>query len=250
MYCDYDVFKERPELFWCMARALMMEIHENQGGSIRDALATGRFLSAKENDAHVAISELEALGLVRCVITQNIDGLHQLAGSKNVIELHGNCRTCTCMSCGTKFPMSEALAQWVAFAAARPAAAAVDEGDGFVPRHAACGGVLKGDVTMFGEPLPAGAMARAAAGVLSGGACLVVGSSLRVAPASAVPALVRLRFGRLLVCDTDPAAAAAGVARAGDLLLRGRAEAVLPSVVARVRALRAAGPGPRSCVCM
>ena len=227
-----------------------MEIHAKQGGHVKDAIRTGEFLPAQPNPAHFALAELEKMGIVRCIVTQNIDGLHQLAGSQRVIELHGNCRSCTCMNCGANLPMTEALSQWAAFAASRPYAPP-DEPDGFVPRHAACGGgVLKGDVTMFGEALPAGALSGAAAAVLAAPACLVVGSSLRVAPASLVPSLVRLRLGRLLVCDRDPAVAAAGLLRGGDVLLGGAAGVVLPRLVRRVSELRAASVGPRSCTCM
>jgi NAD-dependent deacetylase len=255
LYCDFEIFQSRPDLFWSMTRALVLEIHENQGGDGRKALKTGQFLTAKPNSAHTALAELESFGLVRCIITQNIDGLHQLAGSRNVVELHGNSHTCTCTCCHASVPMSEALKQWVSFTAGRPASTAIlDVGDGFVPRHDACGGgVLKGDVTMFGEPLPSGTLWRAATGVLSSPVCMVVGSSLRVAPASMVPSLARLRFGRLLLCDAD-ADTAAAVARAGDVVLGGEAGTVLPRVVRRVKELRAAGRltrrAPQLCACM
>jgi NAD-dependent protein deacetylase/lipoamidase len=126
-----------------------------------EALAT-----AEPNAGHVALAELERAGLVTAVVTQNIDGLHHRAGSHDVIEVHGSIRTASCLECGTQVALD-------------PAA----------PHCPTCGSILKPDVVMFGELLPAGAMERATELVLGAGLLLVVGSSLEVYPVAGLPEL-------------------------------------------------------------
>ena len=92
-------------------------------------------LTAKPNAAHVALAKLEKEGLLDAVITQNIDGLHQAAGSKKVLELHGSIHRNTCLECGRKFD-----ARYV-------------EGSDGIPT-CPCGGLIKPDVVLYGEPLP------------------------------------------------------------------------------------------------
>jgi len=155
-YCNYDVFKSNPELFWRMARELVLDIHVQNGGTKEEALKEGKLIKAQPNAAHMALAELQNMGKKVTVITQNIDGLHKAAGSNKVIELHGTDQTSTCMSCLTQYEQSEVISQWIAQPddkKFRP----ISEDD-FVPVCKNCGGVLKADVTFFGEALPAGAM--------------------------------------------------------------------------------------------
>ena len=127
---------------------------------------------AEPNVGHRALAELERRGLVRAIVTQNIDGLHQRAGSHEVVEVHGSIRTASCLACGTRVPLEEV----VAALAQAPA-----------PPCPACGEILKPDVVMFGELLPADAMDRAAALAREAGVLLVVGSTLEVYPVAALP---------------------------------------------------------------
>lgn len=135
--------------------------------------------NSRPNPAHYALAELEKAGLLKSVITQNIDNLHQAAGSKNVIELHGSAETGTCMKCGKDF--------------SRDSFEALADSEG-VPRCDGCGGAIKPDVVLFGELLPREALMRAQSDSESCGAMLVAGSSLTVAPASMLP-LIALRVG-------------------------------------------------------
>jgi len=127
---------------------------------------------AEPNDAHRALARLEQLGLVEAVVTQNIDLLHERAGSREVVEVHGSIRQAVCLSCGREETLAAVLAQLEA---------------GPAPRCPACGAVLKPDVVFFGELLPGAAMARAVE--LAGRARLlvVVGSSLEVHPVAGLP---------------------------------------------------------------
>jgi NAD-dependent deacetylase len=131
------------------------------------------------NGAHRVIAELERRGLVTGVITQNIDGLHALAGS-DPIEVHGSIRSASCLACGASYSLAETRAR------------------GEVPR-CDCGAVLKPDVVLFGELLPERAMLRASALAQTAGRMLAVGSSLEVWPAAGLPEETLSAGGRLAI---------------------------------------------------
>jgi NAD-dependent deacetylase len=127
---------------------------------------------AKPNAAHLALAELERAGWVDAVITQNIDRLHELAGSRSVVEVHGSYRTSSCLSCGTMVPLERVLE----LIESAPA-----------PECPRCSEILKPDVVMFGELMPEAAMAQAYALARRAGLLLVVGSSLEVWPVAGLP---------------------------------------------------------------
>ena len=128
--------------------------------------------TAEPNAGHLALAELERRGLLAAVVTQNIDGLHQRAGSREVVEVHGSIRSASCLECGEGVPLEEVTT------ALRAAPA---------PPCPRCGAVLKPDVVMFGELLPADAIDRAIELVRGAGLLLVVGSSLEVHPVAGLP---------------------------------------------------------------
>jgi NAD-dependent deacetylase len=132
----------------------------------------GALGEAEPNAGHVAIAELERRGLVRAVITQNIDTLHSRAGSRDVIEVHGSIRSAQCLACLWTEPADVVLAQLEE----RP-----------VPVCPHCGGPLKPGVVLFGELLPPGALERATELARAAGLLLVVGSSLEVWPVAGLP---------------------------------------------------------------
>ncbi len=146
----------------------------------------GVLAEARPNAAHAALAELGRRGLVEAVITQNVDGLHQAAGSRRVIEVHGSIRTAGCLSCGHREEY-ERVAEL-----------------GPVPACADCGAVLKPDVVMFGEPLPAGAMEAASELVRRAGLLLVVGSSLEVYPVAGLPEDALQAGARLAIVNRGP----------------------------------------------
>eukprot|EP00928_Gymnodinium_smaydae_P005935 TRINITY_DN12060_c0_g1_i2.p1 TRINITY_DN12060_c0_g1~~TRINITY_DN12060_c0_g1_i2.p1 ORF type:complete len:302 (+),score=55.36 TRINITY_DN12060_c0_g1_i2:173-1078(+) len=226
VYCEYQNFCQRPYMFWQMGRELALEVHKANGGSEEDLRQGLR--EAAPNAGHVALAELEEMGILRTVITQNIDSLHQRAGSSKVIEIHGTMATASCMVSGRQVTQSEILRQWVAFRAQNPDANVAT--DKWVPRHPETNGVLKPDVTMFGEALPTGALGSSWAAVLGSPVCLVVGTGLDVAPANMVPGLVKWRFGTLIVLNLDRSGASGA-----HIFLQGRAGEVLPRLVAAVR---------------
>jgi NAD-dependent deacetylase len=119
---------------------------------------------AAPNDGHRALAELEQRGWVEAVITQNIDRLHERAGSRALVEVHGSIRTSSCLDCGTVVPLAEVVELLP------------------VPQCPTCGRVLKPDVVMFGELLPATRIAHAEQLACDAGVLLAVGSSLEVYP--------------------------------------------------------------------
>jgi len=138
---------------------------------------------AEPNEGHHALAQLEARGWIDAVITQNVDGLHVRAGSTNVIEVHGSIRTATCTVCGRTIPAREALATLP------------------VPACPDCGHVLKPDVVLFGELLPAAAIDRAARLAYEARLLLVVGSSLEVHPVAGLPLETLAAGGKVAIVN-------------------------------------------------
>ena len=151
---------------------------------------------AKPNPAHCALARWEKEGRLRAVVTQNIDGLHQLAGSKNVLELHGSIHRNHCMRCGNFYPLS-----------------AIEESEG-VP-HCACGGTIKPDVVLYEEPLDEAVWAAAVRAIAAADVLIVGGTSLTVYPAAA---LLDAYCGQKLVLINRDATARDNAA---NLVLRG-----------------------------
>ncbi len=139
--------------------------------------------SPEPNDGHRALAELQEQGWIRAVITQNVDGLHQRAGSREVVEVHGSLREAECIHCGVRVPMEDALASLP------------------LPPCPECGEVLKPGVVMFGELLAAEAIERAQRLAAGAGVLLVVGSSLEVHPVAALPGETLAAGGALAIVN-------------------------------------------------
>jgi NAD-dependent deacetylase len=171
----------------------------------------------RPNPAHYAIAELERLGIVKSVITQNVDGLHQMAGSKRVIELHGNLREAVCMNCGYRLSLKEAIE--------------IFRKTGSAPRCPRCGGLLKPDVVFFGEPLPYGALKAAFEEAEKADVVLVVGSSLVVTPAAYVPLRAKERGAKMVIVNLEETT----MDHIADVVIRGKAGEVVPKIVEMVK---------------
>jgi NAD-dependent deacetylase len=142
-------------------------------------------LADKEpNPAHDALAELERRGLLEAVITQNVDRLHRKAGSENVVEVHGSIATASCTSCAATYPLEQVESLFD------------DEG---IATCACCAGKVKPDVVLFGEFLPAEAMARAEGLCSSADLLLCVGSSLEVHPVAGLPQMTLGAGGRIAI---------------------------------------------------
>jgi NAD-dependent deacetylase len=151
----------------------------------------GALLEAKPNAAHDALAELERGGLLSAVITQNIDRLHSLAGSRDVVEVHGSIATSVCLRCGTTATLEEVLALLE---------------DAPAPACPSCGAILKPNVVMFGELLPAAAIDRAFELARSARLLLVVGSTLEVYPVAGLPLETIGAGGAVAIVNRGPTA--------------------------------------------
>jgi NAD-dependent deacetylase len=207
MEFTFDRYVERPEVrrrSWAMRR---------------DFWAT----AAEPNPAHRAVARLEAAGRLAAVVTQNVDGLHQDAGSRSVIELHGTAREVMCIGqrptsgtpqgCGFRAPVQWAFEQLDAGAQDPPC-----------PR---CSGLVKSATVSFGQSLPTGSIERALELATSADLVLAVGSSLQVYPAAAVPAEAAGAGVPLAIVNDEPTPLDGEAA----LVVRGRAGEVLPPAV-------------------
>nr|AHG52936.1 NAD-dependent protein deacetylase [uncultured organism] len=165
-YATIDAFHRNPGKVW--------EFYSKRLGVLAEA---------QPNAAHMALAELEQFGLVGAIVTQNVDRLHQEAGSRRVLEVHGSIRSASCSDCGHREDFDRVVELLP------------------VPTCADCGGVLKPDVVMFGELLPAGAMEQASRLAQSAGLMLVVGSSLEVYPVAGLPEDTLQAGGRLAIVN-------------------------------------------------
>jgi len=194
-----ESFKRDPRKFWEFAREI---------GWI--------FLTAKPNAAHIALAELEVMKRLDSVITQNVDGLHQRAGSKRVIEIHGNAGRIICTRC-----LAEYATEKIVDRIARED----------VPRCDRCGGSLKPDVILFGEPLPKRAFDQALKKVRSADLLIAVGTSLEVYPAASLPEIAKKSGAKIVSIDSERT----GWDDLCDYKVSGPAGEVLPRIVQAIR---------------
>jgi NAD-dependent deacetylase len=179
-----------------------------------------KLLAAQPNPAHTALADLEAMGGLKAIITQNIDGLHQQAGSQRVLEVHGHMREAICIRCYTVFP-SEQFVQ-----------AVITRGQ--VPRCPRCNGILKPNVILLGEQLPAQVVLQAQQEIQKCDLVLVAGSSLEVTPVAEWPAWARYRRGaRVMIVNLQPT----HLDGEADLVLQADVAEALPRISAAYRTL-------------
>lgn len=163
-------FREHPQRFYEWIRPLAKDI-----------------LNASPNAAHLALTQMERMGKVTTIVTQNIDGLHQKAKSEKVLEIHGHLRTVSCLNCGYRGKSDDFLNAFLQ--------------TGEPPVCPRCGSTLKPDIILFGEALPHDVVVAAQEATLHSDLMMVVGSSLEVMPAADLPALA-VRSGSKLIIAT------------------------------------------------
>ncbi len=168
VYASIKAFREDPSKYWTI-----------RGEFIRS------YDTYQPNNAHLALAELEKMGIVQHVITQNIDGLHIKAGSRNVTEIHGSLRETYCLQCGKEF-----------------IAPHVPDG---MPPYCECGGVLKPNTVLFGEQLPDGALETAYHESATCKLMLVIGTSAVVQPAASLPVLAQQKGAKIVEVNIERA---------------------------------------------
>lgn len=192
-YVTISAFYSNPEKVWTMLRELLEILRR-----------------ASPNPAHYALAELERLGYLRAVVTQNVDGLHQAAGSMNVIEFHGNNETLVCLKCGKRYPTRDV---------------SVD----VIPPRCECGFPLKPDAVFFGEAIPENALWGSFREARNCDVVLVVGTSGVVEPAASIPRIARQHGAKIVEVNPEQSMISP------DLFICGNAEIILPEIVKEVR---------------
>ncbi len=167
-YGTLGAFRRNPEKVWAMLAELMA------------------LFDAKPNEGHRAMAKMEELGMLQGIITQNIDSLHQKAGSKRVVEYHGSMDSFTCMECECSYPLAE-----------------VRKLD-LPPRCASCGEVLKPDIVFFDELIPPSALSETQDLVHQADLLLVAGTSCQVIPAATIPATLLAQGGKIIEINKEP----------------------------------------------
>ena len=193
-YATIEAFRSDPEKVWRMLFD-MVDIT----------------VKARYNAGHAALAELENMNILRCIITQNIDNLHQAAGNRKVIEFHGNASRLDCLNCGQSYGASEF------------------ELNGTPPRCRECSAVLKPSVVFFGEAIPMQALAESERLSNLADAILVVGTSAVVYPASSIPFIVKSNGGRVIEMNLETTGLTNSIT---DVFIQGPAGRTLPELIA------------------
>ena len=196
-YATIEAFTADPQKVWGMLREMGELVAKSQ-----------------PNPAHIALAKLEEMGLLSSIVTQNIDNLHQAAGSKRVIEFHGNSNKLVCMTCNRLYGRQEIDTETI-------------------PPRCACTGVLKPNVVFFGEPIPWGAHLEARE---EAGRCqmmLVIGTSAVVSPACDLPVIAKRAGATVVEINVEETQLTPHIS---DWILKGSAGAILQSVLSEVMA--------------
>ncbi len=194
-----STFRTAPERFFEWFRPLANQIYH-----------------ARPNPAHLSLAGLEKAGHIHSIITQNIDMLHQKAGSQTVIEMHGTMRTLTCTQCYHQADAALHLDKFVE--------------NGKIPRCSKCGNILKPDVILFGEQLPQAAWFKAQREARQCDLMLVVGSSLEVLPVAGLPMQALDRGAHLIIVNNAPTY----LDVRADVAILEDAAVVIPAIVEKV----------------
>ena len=197
-YATIHAFKQNPEKIWNMLRDM-----------------DGLIAQARPNPAHLGMGEMEKLGFLHCIITQNVDNLHQAGGARNVIEYHGNSSTLSCLQCGTRYKADEKRGE-------------------HIPR-CGCRQILKPDVVFFGEAIPEQALTRSFHLASSAEVVMIVGTSALVSPANTIPSIAKSHGAKLIEMNMERTHLTDTVT---DIFIEGRAGETIPALVAELKRLK------------
>jgi len=195
-YAYIDVLRNNPGKTWILLSEMQKEI-----------------LKAKPNPGHVSLAELERLGYLSSIITQNVDGLHHEAGSKKIIEFHGSHRETYCMQCGKRIK-SEAVSLEI------------------LPPRCDCGGVIRPDVVFFGEAIPYEALTQSNQEARSCNVMLVIGTSAEVQPAASLPDIAKAQGATIIEINIE---ATAFTGHTSTYFIKGKAGEILPKIVSTIK---------------
>ncbi len=200
IYGNIEILKTNPSVFWKLGKRLAPTL-----------------IKAKPNPGHYALAELEKLGKIRGIITQNIDGLHQQAGTEVVYEVHGSLRNFICMQCHSNYSQDEIIPK-------------IFQG---IPKCDNCGGFIKPDVILFGESLPLDQIQNSQDAALKADLILVAGSALEVFPVNQIPQSVVEKGGKLVIINDEPT----WLDNIAEIVIHEKTGKILPLIVEELRKL-------------
>ena len=195
-YAYIDVLRTDPGKTWILLSEMQKEI-----------------LKSKPNPGHLSLAELERLGFLSSIITQNVDGLHHEAGNKNVIEFHGNHRQAYCMECRKQIKSEEISLETL-------------------PPRCDCGGVVRPDVVFFGEAIPPEALTKSNQETRSCKVMLVIGTSAEVQPAASLPDIAKSSGATIIEINIEETGF---TDYTSDYFIKGKAGEILPKIVNKVK---------------
>jgi len=176
------------------------------------------------NPSHYAMTEMEKIGILKCIITQNVDNLHQKAGSKNVIDFHGNASKLRCLNCGERYPKEEFdLVKIVS--------------EGKIPLCKKCNYPLKSDVVYFKEPIPEDIYMRSLSEVEKCDVMLVAGTSAVVYPAAELPRIAKRKPISAVIIEVNAEPTPLTEEGISDYFIQGMTGKVLPKIVDEIKKL-------------
>ncbi len=194
-YATISAFNANPEKVWTMQREIEKLLHQ-----------------ASPNRCHLGMAALEEMGCLHHVVTQNVDSLHQAAGSRSVIEYHGNSSKLKCMACGKSYQSNDKKNE--------------------IPPRCTCGRILKPDVVFFGEPIPKDAMYLSFSLATQAEALVIVGTSALVSPANTLPATAKQHNAKIIEINLERTHLTETVT---DVYLHGDASTIMTELVQAVK---------------
>jgi len=197
VFLDINYFYQYPEKSWPLIKEIFYDF----------------FGQAKPNTAHYALAEMEQKGLLHAVITQNIDNLHQMAGSKQVYEFHGNSRNLVCQKCSTYYPVKE-----------------IDFSN-LPPKCLKCGSVLKPNFVFFGEPIPVVANTNSFKEAEEAEVFILIGTTGEIMPASLIPYEAKKNGNKIIEINIFPSNYTSNTT---DIFLQGKATVVMQQLLSNL----------------
>jgi len=185
----------------------------------------GDIENAMPNPSHYALAELERMNIIKYIITQNIDNLHQKAGSKNVIDFHGNISRLRCIKCGNVYDIKEFDIQRI-----------LNEGN--VPSCKKCSFPLKLDVVYFNEPIPRDVYKKALSEVLECDVMIVAGTSAEVYPAAEFPRIAKNKSNPAIIIEINAEETSLTKEGISDYFIKGKTGKILPQIVDEIKKMK------------
>ena len=213
-YEIYDQFKANPKEYW-------KKRLDPQSSISKLFSVLGELEEFLPNPGHQALAELEKMGILKCVITQNVDGLHQKAGSRNVIEYHGGINKFRCTLCNKRFSKKEIDLKKLKI-------------EGKIPPYCQCGGVIKDDGVFFGEPIPGDVIQAAQNEAWKSDVMLICGTSAVVYPFAQLPEMVKPN-SVIIEINAEPTSL---TGRISTYFIQGKTGEILPEIVEKVKKIQ------------